>query len=258
MKKFRFLWVGSLMCIVLHPTIAQPKIQFEKTIHDFGQFVEGTVARYEFVFTNTGDQPLILANVAASCGCTTPFWTREPVLPGKKGIINVSYNSQGRPGIFSKTITIVANTVPQYTTLVIKGEAKRDQARFYSPEQLSASPRIAIEKTSVHLGKAEKGKPIPVSVKTLNLGVNDLRITGVRSSCNCVSWIHEGELVIKPGEAQYLQVVYRPQSLGERREDVIIFSNDLTKGQARLEIAATVVEKLDSQSIMKKDPVITF
>lgn len=84
-------------------------IVFPETSHDFGTIEEGTRATYEFEFTNTGDSNLILTNVQASCGCTVPTWPRQPIKPGQKDKITVVYNSAGRPGIFSKTISVTTN-----------------------------------------------------------------------------------------------------------------------------------------------------
>jgi hypothetical protein len=102
-----------------------PAMTFKEEQHDFGKVTEGVQAEYIFTFTNTGNQPLILKDVHASCGCTTPTWTREPVLPGKTGIIKVSYNSQGRPGVFNKSVTITSNIPDETKILFIKGEVTK-------------------------------------------------------------------------------------------------------------------------------------
>jgi hypothetical protein len=81
--------------------------------HDFGTLPEGPAAIYEFQFKNTGKEPLIIQNASASCGCTTPTWSKDPVLPGKTGKITVQYNTQGRPGPFTKTIFIQSNAPAQ-------------------------------------------------------------------------------------------------------------------------------------------------
>ena len=63
-------------------------ISFEKEVHDFGKIKEdGGKVEYKFMFTNTGDSPLILTNVRASCGCTSPTWTEKPIMPGQKGFV---------------------------------------------------------------------------------------------------------------------------------------------------------------------------
>lgn len=98
-----------------------PKIKFEKLEHDFAKIKEGTLATYGFVFTNTGKTPLILTNVQASCGCTTPEWPKEPIMPGAKGVIKAAYNSYGRPGQFLKTISVKSNAGTDII-LSIKGD----------------------------------------------------------------------------------------------------------------------------------------
>jgi hypothetical protein len=95
---------------------------FDNMSHDFGTIKEedGPVS-HDFKFTNTGKAPLIISNVKASCGCTTPEWTKDPVLPGKTGFIRAVYNTANRPGNFNKSLTITANTEPATTTLFING-----------------------------------------------------------------------------------------------------------------------------------------
>ncbi len=98
-----------------------PKITFaEKGIHDFGTLTEGDTVEHVFAFTNTGEFPLIINNITASCGCTTPEWPREPVAPGAKSSVRVRFNSRGKNGEQSKTITIFANTEPAMTDLQFK------------------------------------------------------------------------------------------------------------------------------------------
>lgn len=98
-----------------------PKITFaEKGIYDFGALTEGDTVEHVFAFTNTGEFPLIINNITASCGCTTPDWPREPVLPGAKSSVRVRFNSRGKSGEQNKTITIFANTEPATTDLQFK------------------------------------------------------------------------------------------------------------------------------------------
>ena len=106
-----------------------PNITFEQTTHEFGIITEGQKATHIFEFLNDGTEPLILTSVKASCGCTTPKWPREPIMPGETGEIQAIYNSKGRPGKFNKAITIQSNSAANPTVRVfIKGEAQRVQA----------------------------------------------------------------------------------------------------------------------------------
>lgn len=95
---------------------------FEHEVHDFGTLAEGPSAEYEFKFKNTGKEPINLQSVNASCGCTTPSWSKEPVLPGKTGTIKAAYNTDKRPGGFTKSITVVSNAGTK--VLTIKGNVE--------------------------------------------------------------------------------------------------------------------------------------
>jgi hypothetical protein len=102
-----------------------PVIQFEEMGHDFGIIAEGPQYTHSFKFKNVGKAPLIVTNVNTPCGCTTPNFTREPVMPGKTGEINVSYNSQGRIGVFNKTLSVQTNMGEgKDQALNIKGEVR--------------------------------------------------------------------------------------------------------------------------------------
>jgi len=102
---------------------AKARIAFEKLQHNFGTFKEELgVQTVAFNFKNDGNAPLILNNVQASCGCTTPEWTREPIVPGGKGVIKVSYDPRNRPGVFNKTIRVSSNAENADIVLTILGE----------------------------------------------------------------------------------------------------------------------------------------
>lgn len=98
-----------------------PGMEFEFETYDFGDIQEGSDASVDFVFTNPGKDKLIITDVKASCGCTTPFWSKEPVMPGEKGQITAKYNTQGRPGTFNKAITITSNGSEETKRIFIKG-----------------------------------------------------------------------------------------------------------------------------------------
>jgi hypothetical protein len=124
MRILNFLSVVALLFIGLN-VVAQSSAEmaFEKIEHNYGKIKEDAgPADYSFVFRNIGKVPLVISNVSASCGCTTPEWSREPVLPGKSGFIKVSYNPLGRPGVFDKTVTIAANIMNGVQVLKISGE----------------------------------------------------------------------------------------------------------------------------------------
>ncbi|MBQ9284718.1 MAG: DUF1573 domain-containing protein [Bacteroidaceae bacterium] len=87
------------------------EIKFDTLSHDFGIFSEkDPIVQCTFTFTNVGTAPLIIHQAIASCGCTVPTYTKDPIKPGEKGSIDVTYNGQGKfPGKFRKTITVRTN-----------------------------------------------------------------------------------------------------------------------------------------------------
>lgn len=101
-----------------------PKISFNKMVHDYGVIEKDGNGNCVFEFTNNGTEPLILSNVRASCGCTTPQWTKAPIMPGQTGTINVRYNTSNVGG-FNKSITVTSNAVDNpRVVLKIKGNVQ--------------------------------------------------------------------------------------------------------------------------------------
>lgn len=101
--------------------------KFEQNEFDFGTVKEGEVVERVFKFTNTGKAPLVIQNAAGSCGCTVPEWPKEPIAPNAAGEIRVKFDSRGKVGANNKTVTIIANTNPETTTLTLKGVVNADE-----------------------------------------------------------------------------------------------------------------------------------
>jgi len=87
---------------------------------DFGTITQGDIAEHTFKFKNTGDAPLIIESAKASCGCTIPTYTQEPVPVGGEGVVAVRFDSKGKTNVQNKTVTITANTYPKISRLRIK------------------------------------------------------------------------------------------------------------------------------------------
>ena len=97
------------------------KIDFKADTIDYGTVEKGADGVRVFEFTNTGDAPLIVSKVSSSCGCTVPKWSKEPILPGKTGEIQVKYDTN-RVNPIRKTITVISNADTPTVALKIKGE----------------------------------------------------------------------------------------------------------------------------------------
>lgn len=130
MRKTAALAFGA--CIIVLATLTQINASHEirnyyddaafawqETVHDFGKIKRNVPVSYKFTFRNSGDSPLIIASVNASCGCTVTDYSKDPVPGGGEGYVKATYNA-ANPGTFSKTVTVNANT-GNPVLLTIKG-----------------------------------------------------------------------------------------------------------------------------------------
>jgi hypothetical protein len=123
MKRLSLILSLLITGVTIFGQMAETKIKLEATEHDFGKFKEEAGRQtFDFIVSNVGSQPLVIQNVVASCGCTTPEWTRQPIAPGAKGKVTAIYDPKDRLGQFNKTLSVYTNTNPQVSVLVIKGE----------------------------------------------------------------------------------------------------------------------------------------
>ncbi len=97
-------------------------LKYDRLEHDFGDVKSGTDNKTTFKVTNTGDMPLIISDVKASCGCTTPKKPQGPIEPGGSDVIEVNFHPNPGQGIVTKTVTVTANTNPKITELKIKAK----------------------------------------------------------------------------------------------------------------------------------------
>lgn len=129
-------------------------LQFQELIHDFGYVdQEGGPVSYSFQFANVGDRPIRILSVQASCGCTTPDWTREPVPPGKGGFIQASYDPKGRPGYFNKSLTVTTDADSNPVILQIKGQVSMGSELAAVSEFRSLMGSWQLKTRSLNMGK---------------------------------------------------------------------------------------------------------
>ncbi|MBN2765856.1 MAG: DUF1573 domain-containing protein [Paludibacteraceae bacterium] len=208
MKKLSFIAVLLLFAGVVFAQKAE--ITFEKKIHDFGQINESDgKATYEFVFRNTGNSPLVVSRVRASCGCTTPTWTRQPIEPGKSGSITVAYNPAGRPGVFTKTITVSSNATDEQVTLLIKGDVIPVSSSPYNPYPVAMGD-LKLKTKVVQMNNVDKGK-------------SQIRVIEVKN---------EGRSSIKPVIENlhgHLTAKFEPETLAAGQTGTLIFTFNSAK-----------------------------
>jgi hypothetical protein len=163
MKK---LVLSVFFSLVFIGAFAQAKIQFSETKHDFGNVkeVNGPVS-HVFTFKNTGNAPLAIKEVKTSCGCTSPEYTKEPVQPGKSGIVKATFDPTGRPNYFDKTLTVVSNAENNQVVLNIKGNV---EAKVLTVEEQYP---FAVDKVRFKNSMFELYKVSSTGVRTENMEV---------------------------------------------------------------------------------------
>lgn len=125
MKQIVFIFMAILLATGMASAQKKAVISADKTSFEFGTIKEadGKVS-HTFQITNKGEMPLVITRVIASCGCTTPEWPKEPIAPGKDAEIKVTFDPAGRPGPFSKTISVYSNGKVGSFILNIRGEVE--------------------------------------------------------------------------------------------------------------------------------------
>src|SRR6478735_6319202 len=105
--------------------VATTTMEFEETEFNFGTINEGQMVTHSFKLKNTGEHPLVISDDRADCGCTVPNPPKEPIMPGKESQIKVKFNSSGKGGqTVTKTVTVLANTEPSDSKLMMKGTVR--------------------------------------------------------------------------------------------------------------------------------------
>ncbi|HEX7367414.1 MAG TPA: DUF1573 domain-containing protein [Pelobium sp.] len=112
---------GDSSVVAVDPATA-PVIKFEKEVYEFGKIKQGESVSYNFKFVNTGKSPLIIKEAYATCGCTVPEVSKDPIQPGASSVVKVTFNSKGKEGLQDKVVTLVGNTIPQNTEVHLIGE----------------------------------------------------------------------------------------------------------------------------------------
>ena len=221
--------IFSALCMALMAVAMMgqdPVLTFEKTDHDFGKINEGDGrVSVVFNFKNEGMTPLVLSSVKASCGCTTPTWTKEPVEPGQTGSITVTYNPNGRPGKFHKTVTVTSNaTVPQQK-VYIRGEVLPKEAK-------------PANKYTIAVGD------LNMKAKTIDLGVivKGQNKTGELEYANLTKEEHNVELQIKKEDSYVINQVTLPTvQPNETGKFIFALDSKKTKLYGPVEVEAYVV-----------------
>lgn len=230
------------------------QIEFTENSYDFGTVKEeSNSVSHTFVFKNTGNADLVLKNVRASCGCTTPQWSKEPVAPGATGTIQVRYSTSGRPGSFTKTITVNSNA--DRKILTIKGTV--------TPKGQTVEKAYPFSRGSVRL-KTEKvsfGNILVTGSSTAKLGIANA--TGKEVTVKFVNLprhITVEPRTLKANEWGNIVINYdgkRANDWGAREDELSFTTSDAPQDIKTIKVSAMLKEKFTTEQKANAPIIVT-
>ena len=236
----------SLLFIIISTTVfaQQAKVlQFKEEIFDFGMVPEeGGPVTHEFVFTNNSGRAIKILTVQASCGCTTPDWTKEAVQPGKTGFIQASYNPKGRPGYFNKSLTVTTDYEPNPIMLQIKGQVSTD-AKPVESDYAIANGNLRLKSSAFNMGKVLiKDEYVVRDFAIMNGGARPLSFTGTYVTPKYIK-VEADPKVIAPGAKGKVRISYNGKmknQYGFQSDNVEIHTDDETNPVKSFSVYATL------------------
>lgn len=245
MKKLILISAMVMLSII---TYAQkPIITFETETHDFGEIQEADgVVSFDFDFTNTGKTPLVLHNVQASCGCTTPEWVKTPIQPKATGKIKVTFNPSNRPGTFSKTITVQSNAESPVKTLRITGNVLKKPKTIEDSYPINFDG-LRLSESHMAFTKMGPNETKITEIEVINTSDKDItpQFINVPSHIK-VAAIPE---TLKPNEKGVIQANYNAavkNDWGFISDYMYVIFNDVSKYTNRITVSASIEEDFSS------------
>ena len=245
-KNYKLIWGFLIICCTVYAqnppannSIANAVFTIDNINYDYGNIPEdGGLASHTFFVKNTSDAPLVIRQVDASCGCTTPTWTKDPIIPGNSGEIFVAYDPNGRPGPFEKTITVRTNNADP-VELSIKGivDKKNDDA----PKK----PTLSLTEVMYDFGTIGENDGFAEHIFNFkNTGDAPLRISRITTTCGCTQpeWTTDP---VQPGGEGIIIITFNPKGrLGNFNKTATVYTNE-ENGVTRhkLTLLGNVIEK---------------
>ncbi|MEQ6121188.1 DUF1573 domain-containing protein [Reichenbachiella sp. MALMAid0571] len=240
--------IFNLLVLLLSGYIASAqekgKLKFVEETFDFGEVrEEADPIIHQFEFTNTGATPIIISNVKASCGCTTPGWSKEPVLPGKKGFVKAQYNPMNRPGAFKKSLTITSNGENPREILYIQGKVI-PKVKTVEEELRAKSGALRMKNKTVNMGRVTTQKAVVRQIDVYNDSDSAFSFTGKVLAPEFINLSFE-PTTLQPKTKGKININYDPNfqnNLGFQNHNVKFFTDESDEQEKELNVMATITE----------------
>lgn len=252
----------TLPILVIQAQTKEANMSFNSKVHDFGKIKEadGPVS-VNFQFTNTGSQPLIIKNVHASCGCTSPNWSKEPVLPGKDGFIGATYNPKNRPGPFNKTISVTSNAPGGMQVLTIKGNVEPKPKSLEDVYRYNMGDKIRLKTNHMSFARVIKDQKGYQQVEIISVSDQPVKV-GFQNVPSHLELSVEPQ-TLEPGQKGLISGVYDAKlkkDWGFVVDRVNVTLDGKYNATSRLTVSATIEEDFSSMTAEEKAnaPLVAF
>ena len=260
-------FLSLVMMVAVLFAMAQPRIEFEKKTHEFGDIhEEGGKVTARFTFKNVGDSALLLTRVKPGCGCTAANYTREAVMPGETGFIDATYDPWGRPGQFNKNIKVSTNEPNQTTPymIFIKGNViKRPPTKYEIAGYKSGRGEVRVKEATVRFQVKNTGSHIDTfqirsfyengRATSVSLELPEYIQEVGRSFGSSIPADHEGYIVLKYDAS-------KRNAWGNLKDRAVIITDDTIEPRKYLYFNVNLVEDFSNLSPkeLEKAPKISF
>ncbi|NJN25043.1 MAG: DUF1573 domain-containing protein [Cyclobacteriaceae bacterium] len=244
MKSQLFLALLVFLSISIAAAQDRATFAFEEETFDFGTFKEenGPV-EHKFVFVNKGNAPLIIEGVRASCGCTTPAWSKEPIPPGEKGFVVAKYDPKNRPGSFRKSLTITSNADPASKVIFIQGMVET-RPKSVADQYAYKIGDMRFRYQSMNMGRVTTEKPLTRSFDIYNDGEKAITFLDKKETPDFIS-ISIQPNIIEPKTGGKLIVTYNGKmknDYGYVSDPIHLFTDEESDAEKVLRVVASIEE----------------
>jgi len=262
MKKIVLLSMfAGLLTIGINAQTKTAAIAFNEISFNFGSIQESAgLQTHKFEFTNTGGEPLIIQNVSTSCGCTTPEWTKEPVMPGQKGFVSAAYNPVGRPGPFEKYITVQSNAATPVIKLTINGDVVAKPPTI-EDEYKFLFGNVRMNMNHLSFGTVFKGQTQVKEVGVINISTapQTIKLENIPSNLS----VKITPATLAPNQKGVIEITYnssKKDDWGFVIDRMDIFVNGVTENANKLIVSANLEEDFSkvTEAEIAKAPKISF
>lgn len=218
------------------PQLLGPKVSVQLAEHDFGNITQGEVVKHSFIISNNGGDLLKILDVKAACGCTAANPSKKELKPGESTNIDVSFDSKGRKGPQTKTVTVTTND-PEKQNVVFTFKCN-----IIVPEKMESNigAKIFLQETQHDFGKVKEGQKVEYTFKVENQGTEPLVIKDVKTSCGCTAAVVSNS-TIKPGQMGSIKVDFDTKNrFGRNSKSITIVTNDSKEPNKVITIYADV------------------